>query len=779
MSTSAAAMPRSLADQLRSWPEARVARLLEGRPDLASPAPQDSAQLASRAGTRASIGRVLDRLTVLELSTLEAVVASGPTSSLEQVRALVYADPAVVASTVERLQDVALVWGTPDELRVLGPVPDLLGSQSLLGLGVEALLSSYGPARIASLVTAVGVQPTGDRASDMRTIAVRLSVPAVVERLVDSLDPKARAILDHLERTGADGTIGAAGEPTDQLLGSGLLIAKTTDRVAVPREVAVSLRGGHLTREPVDVPPALATSGRDPRLVDRTAGHAAFEFVRHTELLLETWGTNPPPGLRQGGLAVRELRTAAQLLHVEDRAAALIIEIAAAAGLLGMGATDVFDQAWLPTDAFDLWNTASTSQRWVTLATAWRDNPRLTGLIGGRLNGKPVNALAPELERPGLREARRTALQLVADLPPGEVLAATTGLPSLLALNSWHRPRQPKNRSDAVMWAVEEAAAIGVTALGGVSTHGRALLGDDPEAVVAVLEPLLPTAVEQVMVQADLTAVAPGPLSQELGRDLAVVADVESRGGATTYRFTEQSVRRAFDSGWSTAEIHGFLASASSTPIPQALEYLVNDVARRFGNVRVGMAECFLRSDDEAVLTTLVHDQRAASLRLRRIAPTVVVSDVPLDVLLPRLRELGVSPVVEAADGTVRVVRRDEYRARTPRSAGVVSNEARDAARTTARVTATVRAIRSGDRAAEVDTSRLAPVSPASLLGSLREATESGRTVWIGYVDNHGATTERVVDPLRVDAGRLWALDHRTDEQRSFALHRITGVRLL
>ena len=101
--------------------------------------------------------------------------------------------------------------------------------------------------------------------------------------------------------------------------------------------------------------------------------------------------------------------------------------------------------------------------------------------------------------------------------------------------------------------------------------------------------------------------------------------------------------------------------------MPQPLTYLVDDTARTFGTVRVGHAEAFLRADDEAALTELLHHPKAASLGLRRIAPTVLVSATPLDVLLPRLRELGAAPVVEAADGTVQVARPDLLRARTPR----------------------------------------------------------------------------------------------------------------
>ena len=91
---------------------------------------------------------------------------------------------------------------------------------------------------------------------------------------------------------------------------------------------------------------------------------------------------------------------------------------------------------------------------------------------------------------------------------------------------------------------------------------------------------------------------------------------------------------------------------------------------------------------------------------------------------------------------------------------------------------AAVSAIRAGDRAevARPPAGSERP-TPAETLAMLREATEQGEAVWIGYVDNHGTSTERIVEPRRVDGGQLTAYDHRSEDLRGFAIHRITAVR--
>jgi predicted DNA-binding transcriptional regulator YafY len=152
------------------------------------------------------------------------------------------------------------------------------------------------------------------------------------------------------------------------------------------------------------------------------------------------------------------------------------------------------------------------------------------------------------------------------------------------------------------------------------------------------------------------------------------------------------------------------------------------------------------------------------------------MSTTPLDVLIPRLRELGVSPLVEAIDGTVHVSRPDRRRARPGQRKS--ATRPTSAARLEARLAQVVTAVRAGDRVAATRSTASAGsnLTPIGSLAALREAVESGRTVLIGYVDNHGTASERLVDPVRVDGGWLTARDHRADDVRQFAVHRIRTV---
>lgn len=618
-----------------------------------------------------------------------------------------------------------------------------------------------------------GLQPfTGDPRVDQEEVVRRLA----------AVSAEARAMLEAVDAGGGQASssrarphvsVADAAGPAEELIAHGLLVSSGDEMLTLPGEVGIALRGGRTTLAPVDIPPPLPTSSRPSALVDRAAAGAAFELVRNLELLLDAWGAAPPRSLRGGtGLTVRDLRATAERLHVTEPTAALLIEVGWASGLLALGTDEEGDPSWMPTELYDQWLQQPPAARWAHAAGAWLASPRLPGLVGQRdPAGKTWNALAPDMAGASTVETRRLALRLLADLPDGEVLAAGTGPAAVVARLAWERPRRPRTRTESreslVAWTLAEAETLGLAAFGGLAAYGRLLVaGDDP---VPTLAGMLPEPVDHVLLQGDLTAVAPGPLEPALARTLAVVATVESHGGAMVYRFTKESVRRAMDRGWTAAEIHAFLAAASRTPVPQALSYLVDDTARTFGTVRVGFAAAYLRSDDEAALAELLAHPAAESLGLRRLAPTVVVSTVALDSLLPRLRELGLAPVVEAPDGSVHVARPDAKRAKVRTGQRpAAAQEAHLAARATAVATR----VKAGD---ETATARPTSPEPASTMAILHEAIDAGEKVVISYVDGRGVAGEARVEPLGLDGGSLAA--RVEDDVRSFALSRIRSVR--
>ncbi|MDX3134763.1 helicase C-terminal domain-containing protein, partial [Streptomyces europaeiscabiei] len=299
-----------------------------------------------------------------------------------------------------------------------------------------------------------------------------------------------------------------------------------------------------------------------------------------------------------------------------------------------------------------------------------------------------------------------------------------------------------------------------------------------------LLAPLLPEPLDHVLLQADLTAVAPGPLKRPLADTLGVLADVESKGGATVYRFTPGSVRRALDAGRSASDLHDFLTAHSRTPVPQPLAYLIDDVARRHGHLRIGAASAYVRCDDDGMLSEILADKRSQGLGLRRLAPTVLASQADPATLLDGLRAMGFAPAAESAEGDVLITRAHAHRT-PPRTAPEPVPDGPPAPDDTL-LGAAIRAIRAGDLATTTPrrttsgdpapSGALPRTGSAETLATMQAAVLTGEALWIGYVNAEGSASQRVIAPVRVEGGFVTAYDHTADEVRTFPLHRITGV---
>ena len=745
---------RSLADALRGLSDEQLSKLLAGRPDLLHPVPSDMTTLATRATTSPSVSAALDQLNHVQLSVCEALAGLGDPSTLADLHAGLVKVPGYdkkeVDAALTKLKTIALVWGEDDDLHLVRVARESFGAYPC------GLASTYADSR-----------------RQVREYATKktLAKKTLSEGPVEAQEIMAQLLwgtpAGSMKNASRPVDVKKAKSPLEWLLATELIVPTGDTSVVVPREVSLALRNGQLLREIKSVSQDPVLSIVDEKRVDESGAHSALDFVRLVETLLEAWSIAPPAQLRGGGLAIRDLALAVELLKVSEHVTALVIEVAQAAGLLSAD----LEEGWLPTVSYDRWLSIDDASRWAQLAAAWRDMTRAPHVVG--VDGTDrINPLTSSVERGFINPLRTSLLDIYCNLPSGAVTS-----PGLITdYLDWHRPRRASMvRKAAVSAVLTEAEVIGVTGMGALSTFGRALAkGSDPTKALANC---LPAPVDHIIVQADLTALAPGRLPAVARRAMAVMAEVESTGVATTYRFTDSSIRRALDQGQSAHDITEFLSSLSRTPIPQPLTYMIEDAARRHGVLRVGVASIYLRCDDPQLVATVQADRRLLALKFRELAPGIVVSSSPADIVLEKLRAAGYAPVAESAEGTVLIHRPDTKRTSVRFEASPVTVTGPSERL----VSSAVKALRAGERA---DKAKPAPGSgpkttTSETMALLQDALTRQFEVWIGYADKGGMTTERVVEPLSISGGFLSAFDTRTNEVRTFTIARITGVELM
>ena len=709
----------TFADELRARTDDALASIFKLRPDLVSPVPNDFSALAARATSTPSLVRALDSINMWHYQIIEAACALPEPFKKSEIVAVTSEE---TAFALDHLWQMGLLYKEGNNYRTPTNLKMLIGDE---------------PA---------GLGPIAVKKFDF---SILKEIPKVSEEVL--------AKLTWGPPRGQIGNIKKPGNAIGWLLDNGVLVALDSNTVALPRDVAIKLRGGKIHKEMVSKAPNLIGKEVVQKQIDLAAIANISTILRWCEELLHNLSDEPPTALRTGGLGVRDLKKIAEHLGIDETCAGFVAELCYLGGLLVIDSDDQI----LPTSAFDIWLTKSAEERWYSLVVLWLDTSRVSGLIG-KNSDKNVAPLGPELDRAGASLIRRSTLKVLNDNPQ-----LTPDVKSLQEIVKWINPQRANN--DYVEWTLREAEWLGITGQGALSTFGSNLLNEKEELEI---ESALPKPVDHILIQADNSAVAPGPLTPELASEMGTIADIESRGGATVYRFSDSSIRRGLDHGKTGDQIKTFLSKISKTPMPQPLEYLITDIAKRHGRLRVGSAHTYIRCEDEGLVQQILHDKKCEHLRLRKIAPQVLVTDFELAEVIGELREFGYLPAAENSGGVLLSqpnLRRSKSRPKPPR---IISEFT---APKDAIVTAAVKTIRAGERSKKVE-----PIIPGTssneTLALINQYINEGKSLIISYADNNGGVSNRIIEPISISLGTLTARDETSDEILQFRIPRINGV---
>jgi hypothetical protein len=627
-----------------------------------------------------------------------------------------HADPVVIAEIVAQLRAFGLVvpsevlegsvfWTVPVALKRAIPSPFALRAPMV------KLLDRYTAPDIRMIATNLGISSESTTKSGvMAEIINFITTPGALDDLWDralpGCDSVLRGIHDELGGIFALDTRPWSRKeipaPIAWLLSHGLLLPLDQETVVIGQELSIVLRGGSPIMAFSSEPPVVATLSPN-RVVSTRSGVVALtpgELIGAVAAIGHEWGRSVPAPLKTGGVGVKEIRAMTKIIGVDEASTARLVELAGAAGLL---VADDYAGRLGPTPRFDEWLKDSALDRWMVLVRTWADLPRSLSAVVGieEIRGEPPlqerwysspdeiwrrarvmeavasafsspegspscpeasSADAPQVDTPGSKSVAKSETKPGAKPSKSPMPKANVGAPepvetmSVMRRARWFGPGRwgdGFDGFDATELLMVEAALIGVMNGGVITPLGRAALFGSADEVAAIGASIFAAPVSTFTVSGDLTVLAPAELDATTSGELSLIADITSKGTASVYKITEVSLRRALDSGRTPEQIMAFLDEHARPGIPQPLRYLVDDVARRYGSVRIGAATSYVRVEDAALLAELVRSKKLAKCKFRLLAPTVAVSPLVSAKVLSALREAGFLPVEEGADGLV------------------------------------------------------------------------------------------------------------------------------
>lgn len=270
----------------------------------------------------------------------------------------------------------------------------------------------------------------------------------------------------------------------------------------------------------------------------------------------------------------------------------------------------------------------------------------------------------------------------------------------------------------------------------------------------------LPAAAEKVIIQADLTLIAPSPLPTELEISLRRFADTEQIGMASSYRLSALSVSHGLETGLAINEIRALLLRLSEKDLPQPVDYLLKEAESRFARLKVyatkSGAHSQIVSTDKILLAEIHNDQRLKPFALHFDEAGSLHSRFEAELVYFALREANFV--------AVRVDENGEVLSPQKLSSKNKVSEQRQSV------------VEDITRMRQSDTQGTSDPDDDDLLRQIQLAIKYKAKMVIVLKTSSGEQVEYLVEPVGVANGRLRAKDRKADLERTLPLSSVVSI---
>ena len=444
--------------------------------------------------------------------------------------------------------------------------------------------------------------------------------------------------------------------------------------------------------------------------INPLAGVGAFETVQAlTELVIELEHRYVPE-VGRGEVGVVELRRLANFLGREVDYARSLYSLAQIAGLVVL-----HQKRWRVGKEYSVWLESEPAKRWLSLASNW------------------LKLLGPESAKELAGETNLTQA-IVKNFP-----LANQGIASHMAN------------------LVSLAELIGLTANNQVASWYKPLMQGEFATAQKLIAKALPSVQNKLILQADLTLISTGPLDTKTELTLRRFVDIEKIGVASSYRMSALSLSYGMETGLSETDIRTFLLELTGKDLPQPVDYLIRETAKRFGRLSLRQVAqgTVLESKDKVLLTAILNDSELKALSFKVDTENTLITNFDQELVYYQMRENKYPAVALNKDGQIITSWLAEQGFMQKPAGHCVADD--------------IRRWREHDKRMGEN-----PLGD-DIIRTLELAIKNKGTVRVTVTDKK-ITKDFVVEPTGLANGRLRAKDKQADCERVLPLASITSV---